>query len=77
MNFNLVVAKIDRQTAQFNSPPNFPAIWYIICIKDHGYARGVKEFGQGVNIDDEQEGSQDRSLHDTRNNQERGRRMTI
>ena len=25
---NLVVAKTDRQTAKFNSPPNFPAIGY-------------------------------------------------
>ena len=25
--FNLVVAKVDRQTTKFNSPPNFPAIW--------------------------------------------------
>ena len=27
--FNLAV-NIDRQTAKFSSPPNFPAIWYII-----------------------------------------------
>ena len=26
--FNLAVAKVDRQTAKFNSPPNFPAIRY-------------------------------------------------
>ena len=28
--FNLVVAKVDRQIAKFNSPPNFPAILYIV-----------------------------------------------
>ena len=26
--FNLAVAKVDHQTAKFNSPPNFPAIRY-------------------------------------------------
>ena len=30
--FNLAVAKADRQIAKFNSPPNFPAIWYILLI---------------------------------------------
>ena len=28
--FNLAVAKVDRQTAKFNSSPNFPAIRYIL-----------------------------------------------
>ena len=28
--FNLAVAKVDRQTAKFNSPPNFPAIQYYL-----------------------------------------------
>ena len=28
-NFNLAVVKVDCQTTKFNSPPNFPAIWYI------------------------------------------------
>ena len=28
LDFNLAVVKEDRQTAKFNSPPNFPAIWY-------------------------------------------------
>ena len=27
VDFNMAVAKVDRQTAKFNSPPNFPAIW--------------------------------------------------
>ena len=26
--FNLAVVEVDRQTAKFNSPPNFPAIRY-------------------------------------------------
>ena len=30
--FNLAVAKVDRQTAKFNSPPNFPAIRYSLTI---------------------------------------------
>ena len=33
--FNLVVAQAVRQTAKFNSPPNFPAIWHIIYM--HNY----------------------------------------
>ena len=30
VDFNLAVAKADRQTAKFNSPPKFPAIQYIL-----------------------------------------------
>jgi hypothetical protein len=32
VDFNLAVGWSIRQTAKFNSPPNFPAIWYIIQI---------------------------------------------
>ena len=36
VDFNLVVAKLDHQTAKFNSPPNFPSIRYIpLVIPDH------------------------------------------
>ena len=31
--FNLAVAKVDRQTAKFNSPPKFPAIRYVLCMR--------------------------------------------
>ena len=29
--FNLAVVEVDRQTAKFNSPPNFPAIYGTLC----------------------------------------------
>ena len=29
--FNLAVMQWDRQTAKFNSPPNFPAIWCVVA----------------------------------------------
>ena len=31
VDFNLVVAQAVRQTAKFNSPPNFPAVRYSVC----------------------------------------------
>ena len=32
-NFGGAVVELDCQTAKFNSPPNFPAIRYIILVK--------------------------------------------
>ena len=32
--FNLAVVTIDRQTAKFNSPPNFPAVRYAFFNND-------------------------------------------
>ena len=35
VDFNLAVAKVDRQTTKFNSPPKFPAIRYVVIQATH------------------------------------------
>ena len=53
----MAVAKADRQTAKFNSPPNFPAIRYIFHPPPPGHEchgdlphRGCKRCSSGANI---------------------------
>ena len=46
--FNLAVAKVDRQTAKFNSPPNFPAIRYMMCLFVHSVVLVVQRTASQV-----------------------------
>ena len=41
VDFNLVIVKMNYQTAKFNSPPSFPTIWYIMATSNTKFTLSI------------------------------------